>query len=187
MSNSLENIRKLMCLDTAVNHLRKLYAQDTFSGIYNRNGFINATRDIYKKCISEQRDIMLMFIDLDGLKGINDTFGHDVGDIAICNIADVLRTSCTDNEVYCRFGGDEFIVFAADYSEYDAIRLTRRIEHNIKKINDTGIYPFELNASTGYIIDKPQPKEDIFRFVTKADKVMYEHKRRKKLSKYLKS
>lgn len=187
ISNSLENIRKLMCLDTAVNHLRKLYAQDTFSGIYNRNGFINATRDIYRKCISEQRDIMLMFIDLDGLKGINDTFGHDVGDIAICNIADVLRTSCTDNEVYCRFGGDEFIVFAADYSEYDAIRLTRRIEHNIKKINDTGIYPFELNASTGYIIDKPQPKEDIFRFVTKADKVMYEHKRRKKLSKYLKS
>lgn len=187
ISNSLENIRKLMCLNTAVRHLRKLYAQDTFSGIYNRNGFINATRETYSNCIKEQRDIMLMFIDLDGLKGINDTFGHDVGDIAICNIADVLRASCTGGEIYCRFGGDEFIVFASDYTENDALNLTRKIEQNIQKVNETKIYPFELNASTGYIIDKPRPNEGIFHFVTKADKVMYEHKRRKKLSKYLKS
>ena len=187
ISNSLENIRKLMCLNTAVKHLRKLYAQDTFSGIYNRNGFINATRETYNNCINEQRDIMLMFIDLDGLKTINDTFGHDVGDVAICNIADVLRISCSANEIYCRFGGDEFIVFAPDYGEYDAIKLTRKIEENIKKINDTDLYPFELNASTGYIIAQPKPNEDIFHFVTEADKVMYKQKRRKKLSKYLKS
>ncbi|MCM1506309.1 MAG: GGDEF domain-containing protein [Ruminococcus flavefaciens] len=187
ISNSLENIRKLMCLNTAVKHLRKLYAQDTFSGIYNRNGFINATREIYNNCIAEQRDIMLMFIDLDGLKGINDTFGHDVGDVAICNIADVLRISCTENEIYCRFGGDEFIVFASDYGEHDAIKLTQKIENNIKKINDTKLYPFELNASTGYIIARPKQNEGIFHFVTEADKVMYKQKRRKKLSKYLKS
>lgn len=187
ISNSLENIRKLMCLDTAVRHLRKLYAQDTFSGIYNRNGFINASRELYNNCIAQQRTIMLMFLDLDGLKGINDTFGHDVGDIAICNIADVLRTSCTNGEIYCRFGGDEFIVFAADYSDHDAVKLTRKIEENIQKVNQSEIYPFELNASTGYIIDTPKPNEGIFHFVTKADKIMYEHKRRKKLSKYLKS
>ncbi|MDE6781667.1 MAG: GGDEF domain-containing protein [Ruminococcus sp.] len=187
ISNSLENIRKLMCLDTALRHLRKLYAQDTFSGIYNRNGFINASRELYNNCIAQQRKIMLMFLDLDGLKGINDTFGHDVGDIAICNIADVLRTSCTNGEIYCRFGGDEFIVFAADYSDHDAVKLTGKIEENIKKVNQSEIYPFELNASTGYIIDTPKPNEGIFHFVTKADKIMYEHKRRKKLSKYLKS
>lgn len=187
LSNSLENIRKLMCLDTTVKHLKKLYAQDTFSGIYNRNGFVNATREIYNNCIAEQRNIMLMFIDLDGLKGINDTFGHDVGDVAICNIADVLRASCTNGEIYCRFGGDEFIVFADNFSDEDAINLTHRIEQNIKKINETKMYPFKLNASTGYIIDVPKNDEGIFHFVTKADKVMYEHKRRKKLSKYLKS
>lgn len=187
ISNSLENIRKLMCLNTAVKHLRKLYAQDTLCRIYNRNGFVNATREVYNECIAERRDIMLMFIDLDGLKIINDTFGHDVGDVAICNIADVIRVSCNKDEVYCRFGGDEFIVFGAGYGEYDAMKLTRRIEENIKKINDTEIYPFELNASTGYIIAKPSPHEDIFHFVTEADKVMYKQKRRKKLSKYLKS
>ncbi|MDE6665127.1 MAG: GGDEF domain-containing protein [Ruminococcus sp.] len=187
ISNSLENIRKLLCLNSAVKHLRKLYAQDTFSGIYNRNGFIQSTRDVYSECISQKRDIMLMFIDLDGLKGINDTFGHSVGDVAICNIADVLRSSCTGNEIYCRFGGDEFIVFAADYSDYDAKKLTKAIERNIQKINDTKLYPFELNASIGYVIAKPRPNEDIFRFVTEADKVMYDEKRKKKLSKYLKT
>lgn len=186
ISNSLENIRKLMCLDTAVKHLRKLYAQDTFSGIYNRNGFVNATRESYNNCIIEHRNIMLMFIDLDGLKGINDTFGHDVGDIAICNIADVLRDSCTNGETYCRFGGDEFIVFAEGFSDEEAYNLNCRIERNIQKINDEKLYPFELNASIGYIIDTPELNEDIFHFVTKADKVMYENKRRKKLSKYIK-
>ncbi|MDE7138550.1 MAG: GGDEF domain-containing protein [Ruminococcus sp.] len=187
ISNSLENIRKLLCLNTAVKHLRKLYAQDTFTNIYNRNGFINAARETYSNCISEQRNIMLMFIDLDGLKTINDTFGHDVGDVAICNIADVLRKSCKEGEVYCRFGGDEFIVFAPDYNDSDADSLKKEIEINIKKINETKIYPFELNASIGYVIAVPEPSEDIFRFVTEADKVMYKEKRRKKRSKYLKS
>ncbi|MDE5584213.1 MAG: GGDEF domain-containing protein [Ruminococcus sp.] len=186
ISNSLENIRKLMCLNTAVKHLRKLYAQDTFSGIYNRNGFIQATKNIYSECISAHTDIMLMFIDLDGLKGINDTFGHSVGDVAICSIADVLRTSCTHDEIYCRFGGDEFIVFASNYTSEKAGRLIAEIEKNIMKINKTEVYPFELNASIGYVIACPEPDEDIFRFVTQADKVMYETKRRKKLSKYLK-
>ena len=187
ISNSLENIRKLLCLNTVIKHLRKLYTQDTFVGIYNRNGFVNATREIYNSCISEKRNIMLMFIDLDGLKSINDTYGHDIGDVAICSIADVLRESCKENEVYCRFGGDEFIVFAPDYNEDNAKNLTKKIEMNIEKINKTKLYPFELNASIGHVITVPEPNEDIFRFVTEADKVMYKEKRRKKRSKYLKS
>lgn len=187
LSNSLENIRKLSVLEYAVDRLGKLYAQDTFSGIYNRNGFVTATSQIYSECVKKRRNIMLMFIDLDGLKKINDTYGHSVGDAAICNIADVLTKSCISGEIYCRFGGDEFIVFAADYTENDAKALTSAIEDNIRKINETGEHPFVLSASTGYVIDIPEEGEDIFRFVTAADNIMYTQKRKKKLSHYLKN
>ena len=182
ISNSLENIRKLMSLDDAVKRLEKLYAQDTFSGIYNRNGFVQATDEIYRRCMNEGRSIMLMFIDLDGLKSINDTYGHSTGDNAICCIADVLRKSCQKNEIYCRFGGDEFIVFGADYTDEDARRLTDRINENIGKINADMNNPFMLSASTGYVITVPKPGEDLFRFVSAADQEMYEEKRKKKMS-----
>ena len=186
LSNSLENIRKLISLESALVNLGKLYARDTFSGIYNRNGFVQATDKIYADCVKQSRDIMLMFIDLDGLKKINDTYGHNIGDRAICNIADVLVKSCVNGEVYCRFGGDEFIIFAADYRDSDARKLTETIEHNITAINASGVNPFTLSASTGYVIAKPVKGEDIFNFVTGADNVMYAQKRKKKLSKYLK-
>ncbi len=185
--NSLENMRKLMCLEYAVNRLGNLYVQDTFSGIFNRNGFVHATNDIYHECIEKQRSIMLMFIDLDGLKGINDTYGHSTGDKAICCIADVLRESCCSGEIFCRFGGDEFIVFGADYNDEMAEDLTAVIQNNIKHINDSAMYPFNLSASAGYFIATPKIGEDIFYFVTEADKKMYNEKRKKKHSNYLKS
>ncbi len=187
ISNSLENLRKLICLDYAVKRLGKLYAQDTFAGIYNRNGFVQATDLIYNKCVEEHLPVMLMFIDLDGLKVINDTYGHDIGDNAIKCIADVLCQSCKNNEIFCRFGGDEFIVFAAEPTKKSAADLTDRIEKNITQINESMKNPFVLSASLGYVIAVPKTGDNIFRFVTEADKVMYEQKRKKKLSKYLKS
>jgi diguanylate cyclase (GGDEF)-like protein len=185
--NSLENIRKLMCLEYAVKRLGNLYVQDTFSGIFNRNGFVHATNDLYHECIEKKRNIMLMFLDLDGLKGINDTFGHSTGDKAICCIAGVLKDSCCSGEIYCRFGGDEFIVFGANYTNEMAEDLTAVIQNNIKYINDSALYPFTLSASSGFVVATPKIGEDIFYFVTEADKIMYNEKRRKKHSNYLKS
>ena len=186
MSNSLENMRKLITLEYAVERLGKLYIQDTFSGIYNRNGFVQATKKLYSECIANNRNVMLMFIDLDGLKTINDTYGHEIGDVAIRSIAGVLRSTCKNGEIYCRFGGDEFIVFAAGYNEELANELTKRIQDGIDVVNKSMENPFALSASIGFSIAKPQEGEDIFRFVTEADKIMYEQKRKKKLSKYLK-
>lgn len=184
INNSLENIRKINAMNSAVEKLERLYVQDTFSGIYNRNGFVNATNDLFRKCAVESRNIMLMFIDLDGLKKINDTYGHAVGDEAIRAIADILGKSCKNEEIFCRFGGDEFIVFAADYSESQASKLTGDIQRNINKYNEKIKCRYTLSASTGYVISVPKIGEDLFRFVTEADKKMYETKREKK-SKYL--
>lgn len=187
INNSLENIRKIITLEYAVKRLGKLYTQDAFSGIFNRIGFAQSTDEIYRECMKQRRNIMLMFIDLDGLKIINDTYGHSVGDVAIRSIAEVLRSTCKNGEIFCRFGGDEFIVFAADFNENMAADLTSRLQDNINYLNEHMDNPFTLSVSIGYIIAVPDEGEDLFRFVTEADKVMYEQKRRKKHSNYLKS
>ncbi|MDE5936846.1 MAG: diguanylate cyclase, partial [Ruminococcus sp.] len=80
-----------------------------------------------------------------------------------------------------------FIVFAADYTDSDAECLTQKIENNISAENEKLNNSFVLSASTGYIIAIPKKGDDLFKFVTEADKIMYETKRKKKLSNYLKS
>lgn len=187
ISNMLENIRKIICLDYAVQKLDKLYTVDTLCGIYNRNGFVRGTSNIFSHCIKRRRNVMLMFLDMDDLKYINDNYGHNTGDEAIRKMACAIRDSCTRGEVFCRFGGDEFIIFGADYNEEDAERLTEKIHSCIDKINKNKKSPYTLSASIGHYITCPVEGDDIFQLVTAADNIMYEAKKKKKLSKYLKT
>lgn len=187
ISNMLENVRKIICLDYAVKKLDNLYTIDTLSGISNRNGFAKGASALFKACIQNKRPVMLMFLDMDDLKHINDNFGHNSGDDAIHEIANVIRDSCTNGEVFCRFGGDEFIIFGSDYTESDAQTLTKQIHENMDKSNKMRNTPYTLSVSTGYYITYPNADDDIFDLVTVADNVMYNEKKKKKLSKYKKN
>lgn len=187
ISNTLENIRKIIYLDEMINKLDRLYTVDTLSGIYNRNGFVKNTTSPYNNCVDKKLPVMLMFLDMDGLKHINDTLGHHSGDDAIRDLAEAMRKSCTGREVFCRFGGDEFIVFGAEYTDVDAQALTNRIQENIKYINENYQNPYTLSASIGYHITRPDPGIDIFQLVTIADNIMYVEKKKKKMSRYLKT
>lgn len=186
IGNTLENIRKIINLDSAVHKMNKLYTVDTLSHIYNRTGFTKYAGAVFKQCQKEQSPVMLMFIDMDGLKVINDTYGHKDGDKAICGLAESIRKSCTNGEIFARFGGDEFLVLASSYSESDADELAERIEYNMQAFNDLHDYSFKIGASIGYHISVPEPDTELFQLVTYADNVMYENKKKKKVSNYLK-
>lgn len=187
ISNMLENIRKIICLDYAVHKLDNLYTVDTLSGIFNRNGFVRETTSLFSQCKKNKTNVMLMFLDMDDLKYLNDNFGHSAGDRAIKATARAIQNACHEEEVFCRFGGDEFIIFAADYTEEKAKQLTDRINDNIIKSQNIIPVPYTLSASIGYYITCPKEEDDIFQLVTIADNVMYETKKRKKMSKYLKN
>lgn len=187
LGNMLENVRNIISLDLAVQKLNKLYTIDTLSGIYNRNGFVNNTSPQFDKCIKNNLPVMLMFLDMDDLKHINDCYGHSAGDSAIHGIASVIHESCFNGEVYCRFGGDEFIIFKAESTAEDAEALIAIINSNIQKYNNSHNMPFVLSASIGYHIAYPVSGDDLFSLVTIADNVMYKEKKRKKMSKYLKN
>ena len=186
LSNSMENIRRIIYLDNAVQELDKLYSTDPLSGIANRNGFRRQTEPVFDRCIAEQKPVMVMFIDMDGLKMINDTYGHKSGDIAIRSLAAILQECCTNGEICCRFGGDEFIIFAAGYTKRDADRLTGNLQKKMMEFNLLTSMPFALHASSGYHIAVPTPDKSLFAMVTLADTIMYTEKRKKRHSKYLK-
>lgn len=186
IANSLESVRKIICLDRVTQKLNKLYTIDSLADINNRNGFRINTQQLYSYCISAKKPVMLMFLDMDGLKYINDTFGHKAGDSAISSMADVLKKACSGGEVCCRFGGDEFIVFAADYTEAQAQALSERIQALLDEKNAASHAPYTLATSLGYHITVPQPDTNLFQLVTVADNIMYAEKKRRKTSRYLK-
>ncbi|MDE5564028.1 MAG: GGDEF domain-containing protein [Oscillospiraceae bacterium] len=186
IANSLESVRKIICLDRVTKKLNKLYTIDALANINNRNGFRISTQHLYSHCIREQKTVMLMFLDMDGLKYINDTYGHKAGDTAIIAMADVLRKACVHGEVCCRFGGDEFIVFGADYDEAKAKHLSARILELLGEVNAESNAPYSLATSLGYHLTVPKADTNLFQLVTIADNIMYAEKKKKKTSRYLK-
>lgn len=186
ISNTLENFRKLLCLDEIVQELDKLYAIDSLTGIYNRNGFKRSAQIIFDECIEQHRTVMVMFADMDGLKHINDNYGHKAGDHAIRSIAAILQEACTGGEIACRFGGDEFFIFGADYDEAKAVALRDRILKALDICNRNSGRPYDLSVSLGACITVPPKDSSIFQLITIADNRMYEEKKKKNPSKYLK-
>jgi diguanylate cyclase (GGDEF)-like protein len=185
VSNSLENIRKLCQMDFLNKELEDLYVYDPLGNIYNRNGFSKFTNKPYLDCVIERKPVLIMFIDMDGLKYINDRFGHKEGDSAIVEICSILKKSCEKDEVCARFGGDEFVVFAPNYTEQDAEKLVEKFVHGMTEYNSCSEKPYNIDASIGCYISCPEPNVSIFALVSIADKRMYEEKKKKRHSKYL--
>src|SRR5690606_30591217 len=91
--------------------LQSLTIVDDLTGLYNRRGFLTLAERHLKLAIRKKAGLFLLFADLDGLKQINDTFGHLEGDRALVSAAQILRQSFRSADIIARLGGDEFTVF----------------------------------------------------------------------------
>lgn len=176
IGNALENIRKQQMLTTVVENLDMLYVRDALTGLYNRRGFDRYSNMLFNKCIEMQYPVMVLYSDLDKLKGINDLYGHDYGDLAIQAIANSLLGSCIADEICARFGGDEYIVFAPNYTENDAKLFCRRLEKRIEKYNTQSNNPYPVNTSVGYYVAVPTKESSLQDFINTADAEMYKNK-----------
>lgn len=185
ISHSFENIRKLINLNDAIRELDRLYVMDPLCGIYNRNGFLRLADQIFKRCCESHEPLMISFIDMDGLKLINDNYGHDEGDFALRKLASVIHENCIGNQICARFGGDEFIVIGSSFTEKQAAQFEQRFTRRIAEINAIIKKPYELGASIGTFITEVSPDMKLFSLITKADQIMYEQKKRKRTSRYL--
>ncbi|MBN2509254.1 MAG: GGDEF domain-containing protein, partial [Spirochaetales bacterium] len=160
--------------------LERLAVMDELTGLYNRRGFMTVANQQVNLIHRRENDVLLVFLDLDGLKHINDNFGHASGDIAIKAFADILVSVFRNTDIIGRLGGDEFTVLAIDCTidEYDTI--LKRMENAIHAYNQTGKQEFTLSVSTGAAPYKPDSKFTLDELLEEADAQLYKMKKKKK-------
>lgn len=154
---------------------------DDFS-IYD--GFIIYSESIYSEEImaearKEKEDMFFIFLDLDGLKKVNDALGHEMGDRMICDMADVLRKTRNKDELLMRYGGDEFVVFGKGSTTIAVEEDITRIRRAMREINEKGDRKYNLDASIGYHMVPYDNEKPLSALIELADQEMYKEKRAK--------
>lgn len=161
-------------------HLKGMSVTDDLTGLCNRRGFRNLAEQQLRITERTKRTCSFLFIDLDNLKQINDTHGHQAGDRAIQDTALSLKEALRSTDIIGRLGGDEFVVLAPDTLEYQARKLIGRLRLGLEDMNQRDNVPYILSASTGlevYSGHKTVLLEDI---QAAACKKMYKEKKGKK-------
>jgi two-component system cell cycle response regulator len=160
--------------------LRDLSLTDELTMLRNRRGFITLCGQ-YLELVRSHRTksgLVLAYADIDGLKHINDRFGHQEGSRAIVDAAEILKKSCRRSDIVGRIGGDEFTMLAVGTD--GANEITCRIEENIRSHNAEGKRPYKLSLSLGVTRIEPGSTASIEELLAKADQAMYVHKNEKK-------
>jgi len=160
--------------------VRQLSLMDDLTGLYNRRGFFLLAEQQLKIARRAQMLCHLVFIDLDGLKKVNDELGHGVGDQLLIAAAQVLKQSFRDSDIVARLGGDEFVVFIpACLDPMDAV--SDRLQSQIQDFNESSHLPCALSMSVGISQCCLGDRFSLAQLIAQADQLMYENKRAKSL------
>lgn len=157
--------------------LRSLSLVDDLTSLYNRRGFLTLAEQQMRLAERTETPILLIFADLDGMKGINDTFGHQEGDLALITVADILRKTLRQSDIIGRIGGDEFVAVATNGPD-GLGSINRRLNERLEEHNAQARYP--LSLSLGHAFWRPGSSLGIEALLAEADKLMYENKQKKK-------
>ncbi len=158
--------------------VRQLSLTDELTGIYNRRGFFLLAEQQLKMAQRTQTSCCLLFVDLDGLKKINDTLGHEMGDRAIVYTAQILKQTFRDSDIVARIGGDEFVIFIPACLDHTD-GFDTRLQANIDCFNQKHENSYQLSISLGVKHCHWHDNLSLEQLVKQADNLMYEHKRSK--------
>jgi len=147
---------------------------DPLTGLSNRHGFEVLSDFRIAQARRLKQPLALVFIDLDDMKGINDTHGHDAGDRALTDVAALIRQTFRDIDVMARLGGDEFCVLLSDGA--DATHASTRLEENLEAFRTREARPYALSLSCGVATTPPEGTVDLPDLIARADAAMYEQK-----------
>lgn len=175
--------RDITELRRAVDKLTNAAVRDDLTGLLNRRGFHEQAALVVHIANRTSRPLALIYIDLNGMKAINDDLGHAAGDRALIETAKLLRKTFRVSDLVARLGGDEFVVLAPEYGEdNDGIAVRVRFRNNLTSLNANGSHPFRLSASVGIAIYDPRQRHrTIEELLAEADQRMYTVKERRRL------
>ena len=162
-------------LEQQARELQEASVTDELTGLLNRRGFMLLADQQIKIAERNNQKLMMVFVDLNGMKFINDTFGHKMGDRALVDTASLLRKLFRGSDVIARLGGDEFVVLAVDAAAVGgptiAVRMRRAlVDHN------AAASPFRLSLSIGTSVFDPARPSTLDKLLSEADARMYEEK-----------
>lgn len=156
--------------------LKNLSLIDDLTGIYNRRGFMTLTEQLMKTADRLRSKMLLLFIDLNDMKYINDTLGHLEGDRALKDTASILRNTFREADIIGRYGGDEFIVSALQTGYINPDTITERLNENIALHNDEAKRDYNISLSIGMALYDPDAPYSLEDLISQADDMMYENK-----------
>ena len=168
-------------LEQANEEIERLSVTDELTGLNNRRGFHLLAGSALDGGRSHGHSCLLAFLDVDGLKRVNDTDGHDAGDALIKDVAAALRSAVRPCDILGRLGGDEFAVLIIESGD-DPAALKSRLTEAIRRFNETSDRPYRLAASIGVVHAPPSDYSTLDDLITRADELMYVDKRAKSAS-----
>ncbi|HEY6806772.1 MAG TPA: diguanylate cyclase [Pyrinomonadaceae bacterium] len=167
-------------LELAQESLRSLSLTDDLTGLYNRRGFFTLGEQQLNNARRERRPASLIYIDMDGLKRLNDTHGHEMGSRAIQEVADILRETFRSSDLIARIGGDEFVIFETSNGQNDAGNDVQRLNNNVSQHNDQPSRNYEISLSIGVASMTSDSPLTLDELIKNGDREMYEQKRNKR-------
>ncbi|MET0698129.1 MAG: sensor domain-containing diguanylate cyclase [Mycobacterium sp.] len=186
-SIAMENVRvyseleervldRTAALEKANEEIRHLSVTDELTRVYNRRGFYLLAEPALAAARRDGRSCLLAFIDVDGLKLVNDDRGHGVGDALIADVANVLHSTLRSSDIFARMGGDEFCVLVTD-AEADPVGLKGRLVQALRTFNATAGRSYTVSASIGMMRIPATDTGSVDELLARADELMYVEKK----------
>src|SRR5664280_2694331 len=170
-------------LEASNRKLNELSTRDAMTGLYNRRGFELIGEKLHDLARRNKSDYVLFFADMDGVKVINDTWGHKAGDEAIVACADILRRNFRVSDVVARLGGDEFTMLTSGSGSDSPSRVVARLEALLRQYNDSSGRLYRVELSVGYVLFSACPGLSFAEIMAKADAELYRRKMERKRAK----
>ncbi|MCR5567387.1 MAG: GGDEF domain-containing protein [Clostridiales bacterium] len=169
-------------LKDTVDELEVLYQTDMLTGLYNRRGYYRFFESYYEECRTAGTELAVFLIDMNGMKRINDRYGHAEGDFCLCTIAEAMQKSARQEEICIRTGGDEFVVLAKNYDQAKEQQYIRNVREFIAQALRRSGKNYQFSVSIGCYRNVPAPGETVSiqseaeQYLRNADQAMYEEK-----------
>jgi len=158
--------------------LRLLTVTDPLTGLYNRRGFLLLVKHQWLQALRRKKPFLLVYIDVDHFKDINDSLGHKEGDQALRDLATMLRECFRNTDIIARMGGDEFSVTTDDASPESCQAIEQRLAGILEQKNNSAGRAYKLVLSVGVLTcDSSLQDLSIEDLLAKADALMYQQKR----------
>ncbi len=166
-------LQKILDLSTANKKLVDLALTDVLTGLSNRRHAMQIVEQLWAESVDNEKPLACMMIDADGFKEINDSYGHDAGDIVLCELAIELQDSVRTDDMVCRLGGDEFLIICPDTNQEGAMHIANLVHAKVSGLTvDVAGGQWQGSISVGVAV-KTDAMQRIDELIKNADNGVY--------------